>query len=123
VIKFGVLIFALVISQFQSSAQEIKNRTDSIRKIISITPYLELDQNTASQFAVLITDSSTIQLSSGISVINTLRGRVPNLSIPSYAAGVKAGIRDYNYNASIILDGIPFYNTLPNFISLNGFDY
>jgi hypothetical protein len=123
VIKFGVLIFALVISQFQSSAQEIKNKADSIRKIISITPYLELDQNTASQFAVQVIDTSAIQLSSGINVINSLRGRVPNLSVPSYVASFKAGIRDYNYNASIILDGIPFYNTLSNFVSLNGFDY
>ncbi len=116
------LILVLLIIHISSEAQQLEEKSDSVKEVsMQITPYLTQNITSSNQFLVRLMDSSAFHLSSGISLFNALRGKIPNLSIPAYAPGATAGLR--SINSSLIVDGIPFYNLVTNYLPFNGFDY
>ena len=70
------------------------------------------------QYMVVVDDSTTFQLSYGLSVLNTVRGKVPNTGISPYSPF--ATVRE---NALLVVDGLSYVQSSANFYSMNAFDY
>jgi hypothetical protein len=88
----------------------------------SVQPYLD------GTYLKEVEDSSVLLVSSGVSIFNSLRGRIPGLSVPSYFAaanssGLRTGPFPFVNDALIVIDGVPFNNFISQYANLNAFDY
>ena len=63
-------------------------------------------------------DSLLSQFSAGISVLNTLRGQVPNTGI-----GPAAQFATARANLLYVIDGLPSYSGITDYYNMNSFDY
>jgi hypothetical protein len=69
-------------------------------------------------YIATVEDSATLRLSYGLSVLNTLRGRVPNTGISPIAPF--ATIRQ---NALLMIDGLSYVQSSLNLYNMDAFDY
>lgn len=108
---------------------------DSVRVVeidtlseVSVGLYVDIDTKTSSSYIRKFNHSETLGTSSGVSIFNALRGRVPGLTIPAYfdlanASGLRTGSSTLAYDALIVMDGIAFNNDIGSYLNLNAFDY
>lgn len=66
----------------------------------------------------MVDDSATFRLSYGLSVLNTVRGKIPNTGISPYAPS--ATVRQ---NSALVIDGLIYDQASANFYNMNAFDY
>lgn len=108
---------------------------DSVRVVeidtlstVSIGLYGNLDVKTSSHYVRKFNYAEILNSSSGVSIFNALRGRVPGLTIPAYfelanASGLRTGPFTFAYDALLVIDGLPFNNDIGSYLNLNAFDY
>jgi len=70
------------------------------------------------QYMVVVDDSTTFRISYGLSVLNTVRGKVPNTGISPYSPF--ATVRE---NALLVIDGLSYVQSSANSYNMNAFDY
>ncbi|MCS6973597.1 MAG: hypothetical protein N2044_05605 [Cyclobacteriaceae bacterium] len=126
------LLFSLAIfCSFPVHAQDTTRVAlpDTVQnKSVQVTPYHVLNLNTSSVYVKKVDNPEWLRLSAGVHVFNALRGQVAGLSIPAYVANAGwAGLRQYSFtgvrNALLIVDGVPFNNSIGNYMNMNAFEY
>lgn len=91
---------------------------DSLR----IAPYPQnVTVRSLGNFAVVSKDSIAFQTYAASSVLNTLRGHVPNFSMGSNISPTGVGIR--SLQSLLIIDGLPFNSDFSSYYNLNSFEY
>lgn len=105
-------------SDASSFIQQDTLRNDTIR----ITPYFaETPVNAMGNFAVVNKDRYAFQSYAAFSVLNTLRGHVPNLNVYPNAVGTGAGLR--SEASMLVIDGLPYTSAFSSYYNLNSFEY
>ncbi len=128
ILRTALLIQIVLESQCAFSQDTIEViKPDSLIEV-TIGSYGTLDVRTASTYIRKFGYSATLSSSSGVSIFNALRGRVPGLSVPSYFAdanssGLRTGPFPFVNDALIVIDGVPFNNFISQYANLNAFDY
>ncbi|HEY3406164.1 MAG TPA: hypothetical protein VGK59_22410 [Ohtaekwangia sp.] len=113
------------LAQDTTSIREI----DSLRhNAIQYTPYFSQDFRSSGNYARTIDDSVLFLLSSGVSVFNVLRGQVPGLVMSPYAgyaslSGFRTDYLHTVYDATTVMDGIPFSSSIGSYANLNSFEF
>ena len=74
--------------------------------------------NALGTYVATVDDSATFRLSYGLSVLNTVRGKVPNTGISPHSSF--ATVRQ---NAVLVIDGLTYVQSPSNFYNMNAFDY
>jgi hypothetical protein len=72
-------------------------------------------------YAYSTPDLIGLQTYAGFSIVNALRGHVPNLSIGANASEVSGSLR--NNESMLVIDGIPYSGAMSSFYNLNSFEY
>lgn len=117
-----LLLLAISVLPVELSAFQVKVNRDSIPgDSLTLNFKVVPEDHLSEAYSKHINDSTLLQFSSGISIINALRGQVPNLVALPNAYNARGNVR--LGNTSIVLDGIPFYNSLDRLLPLNTFDY
>jgi hypothetical protein len=89
---------------------------------ICITPYFaKTSVRSLGNFSVIKKDRYAFQTNAGFSVLNTLRGHVPNLNIGPNAASAGTGLR--STESMLVIDGLPYADVFHWNYNLNAFDY
>jgi hypothetical protein len=114
-------IFVGIISNafsFQDS-NRLQEDTVNIQKAIQYTPYFSQEKlKSLGNYVGVVDDSLLFQFSSGISVLNTLRGQVPNTDISPHAQFATA-----RQNSLFVIDGLPYQSEISSYYNMNSFDY
>lgn len=122
--KYLYLLFcALPMLVWNHSAASPYVQQDTLRRdTIRITPYFaETPVNALGNFAVVNKDRYAFQNYAAFSVLNTLRGHVPNLNISPNADVTSAGLR--SGSSMLVIDGLPFTGGFSSYYNLNSFEY
>jgi hypothetical protein len=72
-------------------------------------------------YALTINNPETFHLSSGLSVLNTLRGQAPNLGVSAYAPNASASLR--TGTPLYVIDGLTYNNSITSHYNLNASEY
>lgn len=116
------LCFVMVISIESGFAQASTSDSLNNKKTIRITPYqADTDVNAIGGFAVITKDSLAFQNYAGQSVLNTLRGHVPNFAPGQNSISITPALR--NVGPMLIIDGLPFNSRISPYTNLRSFDY
>ena len=119
--KFVALLALLTLNQPTFSFQDTTRveRDSLVNKEIRFIPNLPGQTiNSLGQYMVVVDDSATFRLSYGLSVLNTVRGKVPNTGISPYSPF--ATVRE---NALLVIDGLSYVPSSANLYNMNAFDY
>ncbi|MBL7847073.1 MAG: hypothetical protein JNL40_06365 [Cyclobacteriaceae bacterium] len=114
-----------LVTQAQDTLRTVSADTSGI---VTVAPYYQLDLRTSNSYVSQWNYASDLKLSSGVSIFNGLRGKVPGLTIPAYvdlanASGLRTGPSPFVNDALLVIDGVPFNNEIGNYRNLNAFDY
>ena len=74
--------------------------------------------NALGTYVATVDDSTTFRLSYGLSVLNTVRGKIPNTGISP-----NAPFPTVRQNALLVIDGLSYVQSSANIYSMNAFDY
>ncbi len=123
--RTAILFFCLSAAQAQDTLRTVAADTSGI---VKVAPYYQLDLRLANSYVSQWNYASDLKLSSGVSIFNALRGKVPGLTIPAYvdlanASGLRTGPSQTANDALLIIDGVPFNNEIGSYRNLNAFDY
>jgi len=119
-----VLVILNCLISFDLYAQQISHKRVidlTLLDTIKISPFHYQDKNTRINYSKIIADSSVLQQSSGISILNSLRGQVPGLMLSPYIRNYPANFR--GRNLEMIVDGAPFNSLIMNYYNFNSFDF
>ena len=124
------LLAVILIGSIRSAYSQDSTRnvvTDTL-EVVSISQYSKLDLRSSGAYIRKFDYSPSLSASSGISIFNALRGRVPGLTVPSYfgvanSSGVRTGPFPFVNDALLVIDGVPFNNFIGQYANLNAFDY
>jgi hypothetical protein len=110
------IFFSLPVFSYQDTTRVKK---DSLEKTVQFMPYFSKQKiKSLGNYIGVVDDSITFRLSSGISVLNTVRGKIPNTGISPYAPF--ATVRQ---NSALVIDGLLYKQSSANFYNMNAFDY
>ena len=104
-------------------------KTDTIfTPSFQVTPYFQQEVKDAGIYIKTINNNELLRFSSGVSIFNALRGQLPGLAIPAYFSstqflGMRTGPYGYVRDALVVIDGLPFNNSIENYQNLNAFDF
>lgn len=120
-----LLLFCALAAQAQDTLRTVSADTSGI---VEVAPYYQLNLRLANSYVSQWNYASDLKLSSGVSIFNGLRGKVPGLTIPAYvdlanASGLRTGPFPFVNDALLVIDGVPFNNEIGNYRNLNAFDY
>jgi hypothetical protein len=90
-------------------------------RTIHFTPYYSQSISESANYAVKIDDEDILRFSSGVSIFNALRGRVPGMAIQPYAIGAVPGMR--GDPSSFFVDGVLFDGDLGYYYNLNASEF
>ncbi len=116
-----LLIFLFLQSIYGKAFQKDIRKDTVVQDSVNLSFPLRLSDKRSDVYAKSIHDSTLLQFSSGISIINSLRGQVPNLTIAANAFQAMGNVR--LGNTSLVLDGIPFHNSFTRLMPIHAFDY
>lgn len=122
-----VFILITFLTKGQDSTRLIVR--DSVgSNVVSVTPYYSHHLSTTTSYVKKIDSKDQLRFSSGVSIFNVLRGQVPGLTIPGYfdqvnTTGIRTGPFPYSNNTLVIIDGVPFDNSIGSYLNLNSFDF
>lgn len=127
VFNLMILLVSIAGSLFAQDSTCIKH--DSITShIIHYAPYHSQPWAYSGSYVKTVRDSNLFQFSSGVNVLNVLRGQVPSLTIPidykQYGfSGMRTEYQSPAYNAVIMVDGVPYSNLISGYLNFNAFEY
>jgi hypothetical protein len=114
-----VIFICLAKISFSFQDTTIIKRDTLQEKTIQFAPNFSSEKvKSLGNYVGVVDDSLSFQFSSGISVLNTLRGRVPSTGI-----SVEAPFASVKENAIYVIDGILYRQSSSNFYNMNAFDY
>jgi hypothetical protein len=114
------LITTTLFTKAQNSLEVIE--ADSTKsKTIEITPFYSRNITTSVNYAKTITDSILFQQSSGVSLVNTLRGQIPGIILSPYVRNYPANFR--GNNLEFVMDGVPYSSSVNSYYNLNSFEF
>ena len=120
-LKYVATVILFCIAEFSFSFQDTTflNKDTLQEKTIQFAPNFSSEKvKSLGNYVGVVDDSLSFQFSSGISVLNTLRGRVPSTGI-----SVEAPFASVKENAVYVIDGILYRQSSSNFYNMNAFDY
>jgi hypothetical protein len=104
-----------------STARAIREDTTAREETILYGPFGNRKISTLGYYATTVDDKQVFQLSSGIGIFNTLRGQVPNGEIAPTALSASVQLR--GSSPMLVIDGLPFSQSLKGNYNLNTFEY
>lgn len=118
-----LLLCALSMLVWSHSVASSYVQQDTLRRdTVRVTPYFaETPVNALGNFAVVNKDRYAFQTCAAFSVLNTLRGHVPNLNMGANADDTGAGLR--SASSMLVIDGLPYTNEFSRYYNLNSFEY
>lgn len=104
-----------------STKRIILHDTTTQEKTIHYGPLGNRQVNSLSYSATTINDREIFQLSSGLSIFNTLRGQVPNADIGASALAASTSLR--GQTPLLVIDGLPLNQAIIGNYNFNAFEY